>query len=142
VRGAYNRLCTSPRTSVATPRWDTPRGWAKSPRRACVQTTDCYAPLTGLKGVCVSADSTYEMRRFAYLLAAAAIAQGVASHGQFRRDIGSDCDPSYPDVCIAPPPPDLDCPDTPFANFRVIGSDPHHFDADHDGIGCEPYRPR
>jgi micrococcal nuclease len=47
------------------------------------------------------------------------------------------CDPSYPDVCIPPPPPDLDCSDIPYRNFRVVGRDPHHFDGDHNGIGCE-----
>ncbi len=47
------------------------------------------------------------------------------------------CDPSYPDVCIAPPPPDLNCKDVPYKNFRVLPPDSHHFDGDHDGIGCE-----
>jgi endonuclease YncB( thermonuclease family) len=47
------------------------------------------------------------------------------------------CDPSYPDVCIPPPPPDLDCADVPYMNFRVVGADPHRFDGDGDGIGCE-----
>ena len=50
---------------------------------------------------------------------------------------GSSCDPSYPGVCIAPPPPDLDCADVPYSRFAVRGSDPHHFDVDGDGIGCE-----
>jgi micrococcal nuclease len=49
----------------------------------------------------------------------------------------TNCDPSYPDVCIPPPPPDLDCGDIPYRRFRVIGSDPHRFDGDHDGVGCE-----
>ncbi|WP_088889810.1 hypothetical protein [Leptolyngbya ohadii] len=49
----------------------------------------------------------------------------------------SNCDPSYPNVCIAPAPPDLDCGDVPHRNFRVVGSDPHRFDRDRDGIGCE-----
>ena len=53
----------------------------------------------------------------------------------------SNCAPSYPDVCIPPPPPDLDCKDIPYKNFRVIydvpDPDPHHFDGDHDGVGCE-----
>jgi len=49
----------------------------------------------------------------------------------------SNCDPSYPGVCIAPPPPDLDCADIAYRNFRVVGTDPHRFDADDDGIGCE-----
>jgi len=47
------------------------------------------------------------------------------------------CDPSYPDVCIAPYPPDLDCDEIYYSNFRVIGTDPHGFDKDNDGIGCE-----
>ena len=47
------------------------------------------------------------------------------------------CDPSYPDVCIAPYPPDLDCGEISFVNFRVTGSDPHGFDRDGDGIGCD-----
>jgi len=47
------------------------------------------------------------------------------------------CDPSYPDVCIPPYPPDLDCGDIPFRRFQVIGADPHRFDGDKDGIGCE-----
>jgi micrococcal nuclease len=49
----------------------------------------------------------------------------------------SSCDPSYPDVCIPSPPPDLDCGEISYKNFKVIGSDPHRFDGDHDGIGCE-----
>lgn len=47
------------------------------------------------------------------------------------------CDPSYPTVCIPPPPPDLDCGDITFRNFTVVGSDPHRFDVDGDGVGCE-----
>jgi len=47
------------------------------------------------------------------------------------------CDPSYPDVCIPVYPPDLDCGEIQYANFRVVGSDPHGFDGDKDGIGCE-----
>lgn len=47
------------------------------------------------------------------------------------------CDPSYPDVCIPPPPPDLDCGDIPNRNFKVLPPDPHRFDPDGDGIGCE-----
>ncbi len=48
-----------------------------------------------------------------------------------------DCDPSYPTVCIPPPPPDLDCADIPYRNFVVLPPDPHNFDVDGDGIGCE-----
>jgi hypothetical protein len=47
------------------------------------------------------------------------------------------CHPSYPDFCIPPPPPDLDCPDIGRKNFTVLPPDPHRFDADKDGVGCE-----
>lgn len=48
-----------------------------------------------------------------------------------------ECHPSYPDVCIPPPPPDLDCGDIPHRRFRVVGADPHRFDRDGDGVACE-----
>jgi PKD repeat protein len=48
-----------------------------------------------------------------------------------------DCDSSYPDVCIPPPPPVLDCSDIDEEDFEVQGSDPHGFDDDNDGVGCE-----
>ena len=48
------------------------------------------------------------------------------------------CDPSYPNVCIPPPPPYLNCDDVPYDNIAVVGSDPHGFDGyDNDGMGCE-----
>ena len=53
--------------------------------------------------------------------------------------VREDCDPSYPDVCIAPPPPDLDCRDVPWGDFRVIGADPHRLDGPYDG--SNPYEP-
>lgn len=52
------------------------------------------------------------------------------------------CDPSYPDVCIPPPPPDLDCPQIErrfgLTDIRVVGSDPHRLDeGGTPGLGCE-----
>ena len=51
------------------------------------------------------------------------------------------CAPSYPTVCIPPPPPDRDCEDVSASNFRVRHDvrdpDPHRFDGDGNGIGCE-----
>jgi hypothetical protein len=51
------------------------------------------------------------------------------------------CAASYPTVCIPPPPPDLNCADIPYRNFRVLWNvpdpDPHHFDGNHNGVGCE-----
>lgn len=51
------------------------------------------------------------------------------------------CDRAYPGVCIPSPPPDLDCPEVRFRNFRVVGADPHRFDRDRDGRGCERTSP-
>lgn len=51
--------------------------------------------------------------------------------------MSGNCDPSYPGVCIPPPPPDLDCKDITYRRFQVLPPDPHRFDGDHDGIGCE-----
>ena len=50
---------------------------------------------------------------------------------------GGNCDPSYPTVCIPPPPPDLDCKDISYKRFKVFPPDPHGFDRDGDGVGCE-----
>jgi hypothetical protein len=47
------------------------------------------------------------------------------------------CDPSYPDVCIRPFPPDLDCTEVQYTNFKVLPPDPHDFDREGDGVGCE-----
>ncbi len=49
------------------------------------------------------------------------------------------CDPSYPDFCIQPAYEvgDLDCSQVPAAWFTVYAPDPHGFDADVDGYGCE-----
>ena len=48
------------------------------------------------------------------------------------------CSPSYPTVCIPPPPPDFDCGDIPYRNFPVLPPDPHRFDGGNkNGIGCE-----
>lgn len=49
------------------------------------------------------------------------------------------CDPSYPDLCMRPieVTGDLDCGQIAYTRFRVLPPDPHGFDRDHDGIGCE-----
>ena len=49
----------------------------------------------------------------------------------------TNCDPAYPTVCIPSPPPDLDCGDISFRRFKVLPPDPHNFDGNNDGIGCE-----
>lgn len=47
------------------------------------------------------------------------------------------CDSSYPDICITPSTNELTCADIPYRNFKVVLPDPHGFDSDRDGIGCE-----
>jgi hypothetical protein len=49
------------------------------------------------------------------------------------------CDASYPDFCIAPvwEVGDLDCCQVGYSNFTVYPPDPHYFDGDDGGIGCE-----
>jgi micrococcal nuclease len=61
----------------------------------------------------------------------------AVSTGPARSSSGR-CDDSYPDTCIPPPPPDLDCADIR-KKVRVLPPDPHHLDGDHDGWGCESY---
>jgi hypothetical protein len=70
-------------------------------------------------------------------VASIAAEQEESFQSYYQQSKGDVCDPSYPGVCIAPPPPDLACEDLPYRNFAVIGSDPHDFDADGNGIGCE-----
>ena len=49
------------------------------------------------------------------------------------------CDASYPSVCIPPieVTGDLDCKQVDSRRFDVIPPDPHQFDLDYDGVGCE-----
>lgn len=49
----------------------------------------------------------------------------------------ANCDPSYPDFCIPPSPPDLNCDDVDGKNFTVRPPDRHGFDREGDGVGCE-----
>src|SRR5829696_6386364 len=76
------------------------------------------------------------------LIAAPEVAQPIAPEAPVGQTEGEGeeeaaCDSSYPDFCIPPPPPDLNCDDVDDTNFEVVGSDPHGFDGDNDGIGCE-----
>jgi hypothetical protein len=78
--------------------------------------------------------------RWILVLAALGMLADLGGRALGRR--ARDCDPSYPTVCVPSPPPDLDCADVKASSFRVVGVDPHHFDGDGDGVGCEPWSPR
>lgn len=58
-------------------------------------------------------------------------AQGIAA--------GSDCESSYPTLCIPPAweVGDWDCGDVSAVNFPVLPPDSHEFDGEGDGTGCE-----
>lgn len=60
-------------------------------------------------------------------------------YAEQTRSAGGECDPSYPLVCIFPLSAvgDLDCSDIPYRGFTVRDPDPHFFDGDFDGVGCE-----
>ena len=51
------------------------------------------------------------------------------------------CDPSYPDVCIASALPGMKCDDIADKDFKVLPPDPQGFDRDGDGVGCETGSP-
>lgn len=48
------------------------------------------------------------------------------------------CDPNYAGGCVPAVAYDLDCADIGFM-VEVVGSDPHGFDRDLNGLGCESY---
>ena len=52
-------------------------------------------------------------------------------------DVKSNCSAAYPAKCIPPAPPLLECEDVGQKNFWVLPPDPHNFDPDGNGIGCE-----
>ncbi len=45
--------------------------------------------------------------------------------------------PELPDRVHRTATADLDCGEIPHRRFQVIGADPHRFDGDKDGVGCE-----
>jgi len=86
-----------------------------------------------IRGLCFR--GTYKVQFLERELSEGTGSNGLQSCGD---DVSNEnCDSSYPDVCIAPPPPDLNCDDVPYKNIKVEGNDPHGFDRDADGIGCE-----
>lgn len=61
----------------------------------------------------------------------------LAGHPDAIAQESPECSNAYHGVCIPPPPPDLDCADLPFTDFRTLPRDPHGLDPDGDGFGCE-----
>ena len=63
--------------------------------------------------------------------------RGITASAPRSASRSTKCDPSYPDLCLPPGGPDFDCKDVSARRFRVLPPDPHHFDGDANGIGCE-----
>lgn len=76
-------------------------------------------------------------RRIVHWVRFVSITGGNAQPPPESESGGPRCDAAYPTVCIPPPPPDLDCSDIPYRNFKVLPPDPDGFDGDGNGIGCE-----
>lgn len=69
-----------------------------------------------------------------------AVSTGRSGPSSLKPPSTGKCDPNYAGGCVPPYPPDLDCADIRalgIAPVRVVGSDPHRLDGDHDGVGCE-----
>jgi micrococcal nuclease len=47
------------------------------------------------------------------------------------------CDPNYAGACVPISAADLDCSDIGAHDFRVVGTDVHGLDGNHDGVACE-----
>jgi micrococcal nuclease len=102
-------------------------------RRAREGEVGLWGPTACAALTATAAASTPALATAPAATAAATAPGGTASAGTPR----ANCDPAYPDVCIPPPPPDLSCANVPYRSFRVLPPDPHGFDGNRDGVGCE-----
>ncbi len=76
----------------------------------------------------------------ALVLAAALTLVGRTLSGSVPALAQARCSASYPDFCIANPPPDLDCDDPEIGartNFSAFPPDPHRLDDDDNRVACE-----
>ena len=75
------------------------------------------------------------------LMAGAVVLIGGASSSPVSTPAeAQSCSAAYPDFCIPPPPPDLDCTSDVIAgrkNFTALAPDPHELDRDKNGVACE-----
>jgi uncharacterized protein YraI len=121
------------------------RGWAyadllgetggtvqPAPARVAAVTDGSSAPAAG-ESVPVSAEPVVEDVVVAEPVAAEPVSEEPVP-------LAADCDPSYPDLCIPAGSADLNC-DYVFglglSHITVYPPDPHGFDGNSDGVGCE-----
>lgn len=81
--------------------------------------------------------STSEFENYSWAQKYGCITGSVIESSVSIQETQRNCDSSYPDFCIPSSPPDLDCKDISQKRFTVLPPDPHRFDGDKDGIGCE-----
>ena len=93
-----------------------------------------YRPDTAMAEVLEAAQAGAEQGALGLFSSGAtsATTQAPATNPSIR----ANCHPSYPDSCIPPPPPDLDCDDIGVEGFTVLQPDPHGFDGNGNGVGC------
>jgi hypothetical protein len=127
-------LCTRGATSKRRKQMAAARGAARVCARARVVGVAFFDYKHGQTGVAPNAIELHPVLGFACL-------SGPKPPPPPPPPAGGKCAASYPTVCIPPPPPDLDCGDISYRNFRVPwdvpNPDPHRFDGNHNGIGCE-----
>src|SRR5262245_32696462 len=127
--------CTSRATLAMRARMQAARRAVRLCRRAAVTGVAFFDFQHGQTGVAPNAIELHPVLGFRCLSSA------VAPPPQTTLPSRTNCAASYPDECIPPPPPDLDCADIPYRNFRVLWNvpdpDPHHFDGNRDGVGCQ-----
>ena len=128
-------LCTKGATATRRKQMIAARNLARVCARARVVGVAFYDFLHGQTGVAPNGIELHPVLGFACLSKGGPPPPPPPSVG------GGKCAASYPTVCIRPPPPDLNCADVPYRNFRVrwdvADPDPHHFDGNRDGVGCE-----
>jgi hypothetical protein len=127
-------LCTSGATPARRQQMVAARKAAKPCARARVVGVAFFDYRHGQTGVAPNGIELHPVLGFACLT-------GGATPPPPPPPSGGKCAASYPTVCIPPPPPDLDCGEIPYRNFRVrwdvADPDPHRFDGNRDGVGCE-----
>ena len=144
VRGSFN----------ATVTWGAPAstGGSAVTRYVLVRATGSAGPWTPVSSSIGPTARSYTVSGLAYgqryyfrVAAVNAAGQGLWSTvvTAVPTAPASTCHPSYPTVCIPWTGADLDCPDIPYQDFSVVTPpapyvrDPHGFDREPDGIGCE-----
>ena len=74
------------------------------------------------------------------ILALAAALTGIYLHNKNKSRMGGNgqCNSNYTGACVPNVSYDINCKDIKH-RVNVVGKDVYHFDADHDGVGCEKY---